>query len=75
MMKKSDSPSLTPVLTESERVELIEELLTQMGIPWRYRTSDEEGGIFFTNADGVREKFTDNIFVKRSLAIELSSID
>lgn len=50
-----------------ESIDLIIESLRMVGIECRKVESGEEGGLFFRDENGERKKFTDNIFVKRSI--------
>lgn len=52
--------------------ELIEQCLKAAGFEFRRVKPGEEGGIFYYE-NGVRKKFTENIFVKRSIKIEEGS--
>lgn len=49
--------------------ELIEQSLKAAGFEFRRCQPGEEGGIFYYE-NGVRKKFTENIFVKRSIKFE-----
>lgn len=53
-----------------ESINLIIESLRNAGIECRRTKKGEEGGIFYRDENGERKKFTENIFVKRSLKIE-----
>ena len=50
---------------------LLAKILKQCGLKFRLKSPDEEGGFFYIE-NGERKKFTDNIFVKRSINEERS---
>lgn len=56
-------------LDEQKSVEILEEVLKASGLKFRKVKPGEEGGFFYTE-NGIRKKFTENIFVKRSLKVE-----
>lgn len=56
-----------------ESVNLIMESLRMVGVECRRVKEGEKGGIFYRDANGERKKFTDNIFVKRSMKYDQSS--
>lgn len=58
-----------------EAIDLIIESLEFAGIECRRVNDGEEGGIFYRDENGERKKFTQNIFVKRSLIFEKNMID
>ena len=47
-------------------------VLKQSGLKFRLKSPDEEGGFFYIDENGERKKFTENIFVKRSIKEERS---
>ena len=55
-----------------ESINLIIESLRMVGIECRKIKKGEEGGIFYRDESGERKKFTDNIFVKRSIKYDQS---
>lgn len=55
-----------------ESINLIIESLRMAGIECRRVKEGEEGGIFYKDENGERKKFTDNIFIKRSMKYEQS---
>lgn len=52
-------------ISEEESVKVITNILDTAGIPYRRTKPGEEGGFFYTDENGKRKKFTENIFVKR----------
>lgn len=56
-------------IDEKESVKILLKVLKASGLKFRKVRPGEEGG-FFYNENGVRKKFTENIFVKRSLKVE-----
>ena len=54
---------------EKRSLEILIDVLKQSGLEFRMKGPDEEGGFFYIE-NGERKKFTDNIFVKRSLKAE-----
>lgn len=54
---------------EDKAIELMEKCLKMAGFKFRRVQPGEEGGFFYYE-NGVRKKFTENIFVKRSIKIE-----
>ena len=51
---------------------LLAKILKQCGLKFRLKSPDEEGGFFYIE-NGERKKFTDNIFVKRSIKEQRSN--
>lgn len=56
------------MIDEKESEEILFNILKQSGLPFREVRDGEEGGIFYKDAFGNLKKFTENIFVKRSVA-------
>lgn len=59
-------------IDETKSVEIIEDILKQSGLNYRKVQPGEEGGFFYVE-NGIRKKFTENIFIKRSLKYESQS--
>lgn len=58
-------------INKEEAIRLIGQLLEGAGISFRPKDESEEGGIFLID-DGGKTKFTENIFVKRSMKYDES---
>lgn len=59
-------------LDEQKSVEILEKILKASGLKYRKTNSGEEGGFFYIDENGKRKKFTENIFVKRSIKFDES---
>lgn len=59
------------LIDESKSAEILENILKQSGLEYRKVQSGEEGGFFYIDEHGVRQKFTENIFIKRSIKEEM----
>lgn len=57
-------------LDEKRSVEILKQVLKQSGLPFRTVVPGEEGGFFYVE-NGERKKFTENIFIKRSLKVRV----
>mgnify|MGYP004578671485 FL=1 len=53
-----------------ESINLIMESLKMVGIDCRRTKPGEKGGIFYKDENGNIKEFTENIFVKRSMAYD-----
>lgn len=56
-------------LDEKQSDDILIQVLKQSGLKFRLKSPDEEGGFFYVE-NGKRKKFTENIFVKRSIKVE-----
>lgn len=54
---------------EKRSLEILIDVLKQSGLEFRMKGPDEEGGFFYIE-NGERKKFTENIFIKRSIKVE-----
>lgn len=54
---------------DKRSLEVLVEVLKQSGLEFRMKKPDEEGGFFYIE-NGERKKFTENIFIKRSIKVE-----
>lgn len=54
-------------IDEEKSVEILEKVLKASGLKYRRTKPGEEGGFFYIDENGKRKKFTENIFIKRSL--------
>ena len=61
-------------IDEKKSAEILFRVLSQSGLDFRLKKTGEEGGFFFIDEDGTRRKFTENIFVKRSIKAEAQNI-
>lgn len=62
-------------IDEKQSVDILYKVLKQSGLYFRRTHPGEEGGFFYTDENGVRQKFTENIFVKRSIKCENDKIE
>ena len=60
------------VINEEKSVEILEKVLKASGLKYRRTKPNEEGGFFNIDKNGKRKKFTENIFIKRSLKFDES---
>lgn len=56
-------------LDEKQSADILIQVLKQSGLKFRLKAPSEEGGFFYIE-NGERKKFTENIFVKRSIKAE-----
>ncbi len=58
---------------KKQSADILIEVLKQSGLKFRLKSPDEEGGFFYIE-NGERKKFTENIFVKRSIKAEAQTL-
>lgn len=59
-------------IDEQKSVEILEKVLKESVLKYRRTNPGDEGGFFYIDENGKRKKFTENIFIKRSIKADMA---